>query len=100
MLLLATAALSAVAGLLVMRANPGRRLPWSGRVAPSWSYTADADPWSAKAARLTSLMLAIFTASHGDADVGDGLWLWALAAVIVPLLVVYAVHNHRVRPPD
>jgi len=98
-LLLATAALSAVAGLLVMRANPGRRLPWFGRIPPSWSYIADQDPWSAKAARFASLMLGIFTASHGDADVGDVLWLWALAAMVVPLWVLQAFHNHQVRPP-
>jgi hypothetical protein len=98
LMLLATAALSAVAGLLSTRAHPGQRLPWRGPLPPSWPFMRT-EPWYSSAARWGCFLLGIFTASRHPGDhAGVITWLSALAAMTVPMSIVEGVHNHRLPP--
>jgi FtsH-binding integral membrane protein len=90
LLLVLTAVASLVAALLLSRANPNQRLPLIG-----WPVRRPAVFWAA----LVVLMVLGFgaTPSLGRRGWGDSIWLWSLGAMLVPLLVVYAVHNRRLK---
>lgn len=88
LLLVLTAVASLVAALLLSRANPGQRLPWIG-----WPARRPVAFW---AAFVVLMVLGIgATPSLGRRGWGDSIWLWSLIAMLVPLLVVYTVHNRR-----
>jgi len=99
LLLVATAATSTAAGALLVRAHPGRRVSWSDRAAPAWSYLADRSSSVATAARVASVPLGMLALVHGADAVGAPGWLLASAATTAPQLLVVTVHNRRLETP-
>lgn len=85
LLLVLAGVLSAVAGLAVARANPGRYWPAMG-LPPS-------RPCSYYAAYAACCGLAVWAGVRGSREGGDLLWLGTLGALLIPLLVVRSAHN-------
>lgn len=90
LLYLVGAALSLGHVLLLSKANPGRELPWVGR--PANTTRVDL------AIYLVATVCVLRAASGGARSVGTGpAYLLALAALLVPVVVLTGLHNARVR---